>query len=170
MNDSGSKEESSAEGEVNVTPATEKKEKEERRRNEGEEEEEDPDANEYDGGDGSAKENVEPSMKKLFEYAKENRGRFAAVMKSENLENSPPSWDEEERKAEEKECVKKLLSEMKVQSEELVVNHEDTHTVTFVYDEKQESFELSLSGFVEEFLEKVKAYGSDRGRMSPLLP
>ena len=170
MNDSGSKEESSAEGDGQTTPGTEKKEKEEGRRNEGEEEEEDPDANEYDGGDGSAKENVEPSIKMLFEYAKKNRGRFAEVMKSENLENSPPSWDEEERKEEEKECVKKLLSEMKVQSEELVVNHEDTHTVTFVYDEKQESFELSISGFVEEFLEKVKAYGSERGRMSPLLP
>ena len=171
MNDTGSKEESSAEGEVNVTPATEKKEKEERRRNEEEEEEEEePDANEYDGGDGSAKENVKPSMKKLFEYAKKNRGRFAAVIKSENLEDSPPSWDEEERKKEEKECVKNLLSGMKVQSAKLVVKHEDTHTVTFVYGEKEESFKLSLPGFMEEFLEKVKAYGRDRGRMSPLLP
>ena len=171
MNDTGSKKESSAEGEVNVTPATEKKDKEERRRNEeGEEEEEEPDANEYDGGDGSAKENVKPSMKKLFEYAKKNRGGFAAVIKSENLEDSPPSWDEEERKEEEKECVKNLLLEMKVQSANLVVNHKDTHTVTFVYGEKEESFKLSLSGFMEEFLKKVKAYGRDRGRMSPLLP
>ena len=170
MSDSGRKATSSGEGTVNVPPGTEKKEKEEiPRKKEEEEEEEHRDANEDDGGDGSAKENVVPSMKDLFEYAKKNRERFAAVMKSVNLENSPPTWDEEERKKEEKSCVEELLSGMKVQSAELVVNHEQTHTVTFFY-EKWESFELSLSGFMEEFLKKVKAYGSDRGRMSPLLP
>ncbi|CAL6360987.1 unnamed protein product [Bathycoccus prasinos] len=172
MSDGGRKAASSGEGTVNVTPGTEKKEKEEIGRKKGEEEEEHRDANEYDGGDGSAKENVAPSMKDLFEYAKKNRWRFAMVMKSVNLENSPPRWDEEERKKEEKSCVEELLSGMKVQSAELVVNHEQTHTVTVFYGENRESFEfeLSLSGFVEEFLEKVKAYGSDRGRMSPLLP
>ena len=154
---------------VNDTPVTKKKETEGGRRKKGNEEEEDPDARETDGGDRSAKENVEPSMKLLFEYAKENRGRFAEVMKSENLENSPPNWDEAERKENEKESVKKLLSEMKAQIETLVVKHEDKHIVTFVYNKKQESFELSLSVFVDEFRNKVNEYDAD-GLMSVLLP
>ena len=87
MSDGGRKAASSGEGTVNVTPDTENKKKEEIRRKKGEEEEEHRDANEYDGGDGSAKENVAPSMKDLFEYAKKNRWRFAMVMKSVNLEN-----------------------------------------------------------------------------------
>ena len=172
MNDTGRKAASSAEGKVNVTPDTENKKKEEIRRNKREEEEEEhsdegkDDKEDADGSEGG----TSPKMKVLWDEFKKHEKEYAGVTKSVNLENSPPSWDEEERKKEEKECVKNLLLEMKAQSVNLVVNHEVTHTVTFVYGEKWESFELSLSGFVEEFLEKVKAYGSDRGRMSPLLP
>ena len=176
MNDTGSKKESSAEGEVNVTPATEKKEKEERRRNEeGEEEEEEPDANEYDGGDGSGgrggeeeekekmeeeeeeekkmkeeKKSEKSTMELLFDYVKEeekkgDQSAFRFVVKKRNLENNPPKRNEKLRAGLEKKTLINLLWAIKGKLEKLVVNHEDTHTVTFVYDEKQESFELSLS-------------------------
>ena len=84
MNDTGSKKESSAEGEVNVTPATEKKEKEERRRNEeGEEEEEEPDANEYDGGDGSGGRGGEEEEKEKMEEEEEEEKKMKEEKKSE---------------------------------------------------------------------------------------
>ena len=171
MNDTGRKAASSAEGKVNVTPDTENKKKEEIRRNKREEEEEEhsdegkDDKEDADGSEGG----TSPKMKVLWDEFKKHEKEYAGVTKSVNLENSPPRWDEGKRKKDEKESLETLLSSMRIEIITLVVNHKQTHTVTFFYGEKWESFKLSLPDFVDEFLKKVNDYGSDRGRMSPLL-
>ena len=121
------------------------------------------------------KKSEKSTMELLFDYVKEeekkgDQSKFRFVVKKRNLENNPPKRNEKLRAGLEKKTLINLLLAIKGKLEKLVVNHEDTHTVTFFYDEKEESFKLSLPGFMEEFLEKVKAYGNDRGRMSPLLP
>ena len=171
MSDSGRKATSSGEGTVNVTPDTEKKKKEEiPRKKEEEEEEEHSDEGKDDKEDADGSEGgTSPKMKDLWDAFKKHEILYAGVTKSVNLENSPPRWDEVKRKADEKESLETLLSSMRIEIITLVVTHEQTHNVTFFYGNKEESFKLSLPDFVDEFLEKVKAYGSDRGRMSPLL-
>ena len=158
MSDGGRKAASSGEGTVNVTPDTEKKKKEEIRRKEEEEEEEHRDERKDDKEDADESEGgTSPKMKVLWDEFKKHEKEYAGVTKSVNLENSPPRWDEGKRKADEKESLETLLSSMRIEIITHVGNHEQTHTVTFFYGENRESFELSLSGFVEEFLEKVKA-------------
>ena len=61
----------------------------------------------------------------------------------------------------ERETLDNLLLTIKGKIETLVVNCNAVYTVKVDYNGEKESFQLSLPGFVDEFLEKVNDYEPD---------
>ena len=174
MNAGEDKEKSLDEGQVKATtPVTATKEKEGERKNEGGGKKEEEDSDERSDGDKDADGNDDdhqiPKLSELWPFVEKNPNHesFAGVLKRVNLLNTPPTWNEEERKKTEKESLTKLLSSMSDEIKKLVVNHEVKYTFTFDHNENEITLQLSLLEFVDGFLEKVEAY--EGGRMSPHL-
>jgi len=173
MNVSEGKEKSLEEEEVKAAPGTKKKEKEGERKNKGGGEEEEEDSGERSDSDKDADGNDDddqiPKLSDLWSFVEKNPNHesFAGVLKRVNLFNTPPTWNEEERKKTEKESLTKLLFSMRVEIQTHAGNRVQKYTVTFVYNKNRQNFELSLLDFVDEFLTKAESYKG--GRMSPLL-
>jgi hypothetical protein len=173
MNVSEGKEKSLEEEEVKATPSTEKKEKEGERKNKGGGGGEKEDSDERSDGDKDADGNDDdhqiPKLSELWAFLENhpNHKNIAGVLKNVNLLNTPPTWNEEERKKTEKESLTKLLLSMRVEIIKLVRNHEQKYTVTIDYNEKKIICQLSLLDFVDGFRAKAETY--EGGRMSPLL-
>jgi len=119
------------------------------------------------------KKSEKSTMELLFDYVKEeekkgDKSQFRFLVKQRNLENNPPKRNEKLRAGLEKETLRNLLLTIKGKIETLVVNYDAVYTVNVDYNGEKETFELSLSGFVNEFLQKVNDYDAD-ALMSVLL-
>jgi hypothetical protein len=123
--------------------------------------------------EGKEKKSEKSTMELLFDYVKkdEKKGeesQFRFLVKQRNLLNYPPERNEKLRAGLERVTLNNLLLTIKGKIETLVVKSNAVYTVNVKYNGKEETFELSLPDFVDEFLKKVDDYEPD-ALMSVLL-